>query len=74
MNDTAIEIRPDGFASLTRHGRLYKREPGSDRSHKWLKRTPNGWRAVSERRARRLERVYHHPLAPKSLGGCRCTR
>jgi len=61
MNETAIEIRPEGFASLTRHGRLYKREPGSDGSHRWLKCTPNGWRAASDRRARRCERLYHHP-------------
>ena len=61
MNDTAIEIRPEGFASLTRHGRLYKREPSSDGSYRWLKRRFNGWKAVSDRRARRCERLYRHP-------------
>jgi hypothetical protein len=61
MQDSTIEIRERGFASFTRHGRLYKREPGSDGSHRWLRRRFNGWRAVSDRRARRCERLYHHP-------------
>jgi hypothetical protein len=58
MRSMALERRPDGSVSIFHHGRHYRREPGS--SGRWLKRTHSGWRAVSARRARRLERAYQH--------------
>jgi hypothetical protein len=58
MQSMAFERRPDSSISIFRHGRQYRREPGS--SGRWLKRTHSEWRAVSARRARRLERAYRH--------------
>jgi hypothetical protein len=58
MRSMAFERRPGGSIFIVRHGRQYRREPGS--SGRWLKRTHIGWSAVSARRARLLERAYRH--------------
>jgi hypothetical protein len=58
MQSMAFERHPEGSFSIFCHGRQYRREPGSNGP--WLKRTLSGWRTVSDRRARRLERAYQH--------------
>jgi hypothetical protein len=52
----AIEQRADGSVFIFHYGRQYRRESNGS----WTKRTYNGWRKVSARRARRLERAYRH--------------
>ena len=61
MKATATEIGTDGSASIFQRGRQYKREPVGDSAARWLKRTANGFRSVSDHRAHRLERIYRHP-------------
>jgi hypothetical protein len=56
LSELAWEQRPDGYLAIFYRGRQYRREPGG----RWFKRMANGWREVSERRARRLERAYRH--------------
>ena len=72
MRSIAMEQRPDGSVSIfdINRGLQYKREPGSD--GRWLKRTISGWREVSERRARRLERASRHRDTTKAI--CRFPR
>lgn len=59
MQDTAFECREDGSRSIFIAGTQYRRDK---HSYRWLKRTPSGYgyRPVSDRRARRLERIYRH--------------
>jgi len=56
MGSMAIEQRADGSVFIFHYGRQYRRESNGS----WTKRTYNGWRKVSARRARRLERAYQH--------------
>ena len=56
MSSMAIEQRADGSVYIFNHGRQYRREPGGG----WSRRTANGRREVSDRRARRLARAYRH--------------
>jgi hypothetical protein len=52
----ALEQRPDGSVFIFHHGYQYRREPDGS----WTKRTYNGWKQVSVRRARRLEHANQH--------------
>jgi hypothetical protein len=61
MTETAMQIHADGTAEIYRRGRQYLRVFGDDGEPRWLKRTSRGLRPVSDRRARRLERVYRNP-------------
>jgi hypothetical protein len=61
VSDLAIQIREGGIASLVHHGRLYKREPGSDGRPHWSELIADRHRPVSDHRARRYERIYRHP-------------
>jgi hypothetical protein len=65
MQSMAFERRPDSSISIFHHGRQYRREPGS--CGRWLKRTVSGWKAVSDHRARRLERAYRHSDTTKAV-------
>jgi hypothetical protein len=65
MVDVAIRIREGGFASLAHHGRLYKREPGSDGRPHWSEGIADRHKPVSVHRARRYERIYRHPKEVK---------
>jgi len=67
MNTPAFERRPDGSVSIFVGGRQYRREPNSDG---WLKRRRSGYgfRPVSDRRARRLDRLYRHRDELKRIG------
>jgi hypothetical protein len=58
MEPIALELRTDGSVSIfdVDRGRQYRREPNGS----WTKRTHNGGKTVSARRARRLERAYQH--------------
>jgi hypothetical protein len=56
MSSMAIERRADGSVFIFHHGRQYRREPGGG----WSRRTANGRKEVSDRRARRLERAHRH--------------
>jgi hypothetical protein len=62
MRQFAFERRPDSSASIfdIDKGRQYIRQREGDGSLRWLRRTTNGFRPVSDRRARRLERIYRH--------------
>jgi len=72
MTETAMQIRPDGTAEIYRRGRQYLRIIGDDGEPKWLRRTSLGLRPVSDRRARRLERIYRHPETTRAF--CRRPR
>ena len=69
MNQLALERRPDGSASIfdVASGRQYKREVVGDGRFRWVKRKGERLKEVSSRRARRLERVYHHPENAKPV-------
>lgn len=56
MSSMAIEQRADGSVYIFNQGRQYRREPGGG----WSRRTANGRREVSDRRARGLARAYRH--------------
>ena len=56
MSSVAIEQRSDGSVFIFGHGRQYRREPDGG----WSRRTANGRKDVSDRRARRLERAHKH--------------
>jgi hypothetical protein len=56
MSSMAIEQRADGSVHIFHHLQHYRREPGGG----WSRRTANGRREVSDRRARRLEGAYRH--------------
>jgi len=61
MTETVIQVRPDGTAEIYRHGCHYIRVLDDHGEPRWLKRTSQGLRPVSHRRARRLERMYRNP-------------